>query len=112
MQPGRGLAFAGSLLLTQSLAQMPVQAAVRRCGAFVSSDVVRAASELEAKKGAMDQWHAKAAKLGPGLDSWRLAADKSLQCFPKDKDFECVAFGRPCTIEQAPQPKDAKKQGV
>lgn len=81
----------------------PAPAAVRKCGPIVSSEIVTAATELEAKKKALDQWRAKALKLGPYFDSWRLAAEKSLKCFPKQAQFECVAFGSPCLIDQTPK---------
>jgi hypothetical protein len=94
----------------------PAVAAVRQCGDIVSSEVVRAPTELEAKKIAIDQWHAKASNLGAGTDSWRLAVDRSLKCFPKDQGFECVAFGRPCIIDQTPNtpvtPPGGKGQGI
>ena len=81
----------------------PVDAAVRQCREIVSSDIASAPSEREAKRQALTQWHVKAAKLGAGFDSWRLAADKALKCFPKAGGFECVAFGRPCLIQQSPK---------
>jgi hypothetical protein len=94
----------------------PAAAAVRQCGDIISSEVVRAPTELEAKKIAIDQWHTRALKLGAGVDSWRLAAEKSLKCFPKDQGFECVAFGRPCIIDQTPNtpvtPPGGKGQGI
>ena len=80
----------------------PAAAAVRQCGEIISSEIVHAPAELDAKKMAIEQWHTKALKLGAGLESWRLAAEKSLKCFPKDSGFDCVAFGRPCIIDQAP----------
>lgn len=86
-------------------AALPANAAVRQCGDIVSSEIAIAATELESKKTAIAQWHEKAAKLGSGYDSWRLAADKSLKCFANGAAFECVAFGRPCTIVQKPKPK-------
>jgi hypothetical protein len=94
----------------------PVSAAVRKCGEIISSEVATAATEQDAKKKALDQWHDLALKLGAGFESWRLAADKSLKCFPKGSSFECVAFGRPCIVDQTPNspPKlpDDKGQGI
>ena len=82
-------------------------AAVRSCGPIVSSDIAAAATELDAKKKALEQWRVAAQKRGPGFDSWRLAADKSLKCFPKDPatggGFECIAFGAPCIVDQTPK---------
>jgi hypothetical protein len=93
--------FSFAVLLAAALLS-PARAAVRQCGEVVSSEIVTAATELEAKKKAIAEWHSKASKLGVAADSWRLALDKALQCFPKGGAFECVAFGRPCILNQAP----------
>jgi post-segregation antitoxin (ccd killing protein) len=84
-------------------APSPVHAAVRQCGDNVSSEVATAATERDAKKKAIDQWREKAAKLGAGFDSWRLAYKKSLECSANGANFDCVAVGRPCIIKQAPK---------
>ncbi len=85
-------------------------AAVRKCRPIVSSEIATAPSELDAKKKALGQWRAKAQALGPGLDNWRLAHDKSLKCFPKAPgSFECIAFGAPCVIDQTPKSPPAGK---
>ena len=97
-------AFAAALIATH-----PASAAIRQCGAIVSSDVVAAPTELAAKKTALDQWRAKAEKMGPEFNSWVVAAEKSLQCFPKGDGFECVAFGAPCVIQQNPNQKPVGK---
>jgi len=88
-------------------------AAVRRCGAVLSSDVVTAADELSAKKQALDQWSLKAKRLGSGFDAWRLAIDKALKCFParSGKGFDCMAVGAPCTIQQNPNQEPVGKDG-
>lgn len=82
----------------------PAAAAVRECRDIVSSEIASAPTELNAKIKALEQWQAKALKHGTGFDTWRLAFDKSLQCYPKGPEFECVAIGRPCMINQAPGP--------
>lgn len=94
-------------------------AAVRQCWPIVSSEIATAPSERDAKKKALDQWRAKAKALGPGLDSWRLAHNKSLKCFPSAPgsfapgSFECIAFGAPCVIDQTPKsPPAAKGVGI
>ena len=91
-------------------------AAVRSCGPIVSSDIAIASSELNAKKMALKQWRLAALKRGPGYDSWRLAASKSLKCFASGRGFECVAFGAPCIIDQTPKSPAAtpsnKGQGI
>ena len=85
-------------------------AAVRQCWPIVSSEIASAPTERDAKKMALEQWRAKAQALGPGLDSWRLAHDKSLKCFPKDpQSFECIAFGAPCVIDQTPKSRPPGK---
>lgn len=85
----------------------PSSAAVRKCGDRIESGIVAAATELEAKKAALDQWRAVAAKLGPGYDGWHIAAEKVLKCFPKQGQFECIAVGYPCVIQQNPNQKPA-----
>jgi hypothetical protein len=98
-----------NLLLLSSSA---VCAAVRVCQPIVSSDIAIASSELAAKKKALDQWREEALKAGPGYDVWRLAAQKSLKCFKKDDgNFECVAFGAPCLIQQNPKQNPVGKSG-
>ena len=97
-------AFAAACFATH-----PSNAAIRECRPIVSSEVVAAPTELGAKKGALDQWRAKAEKLGPEFNSWVVAAEKSLQCFPKGQGFECVAFGAPCVIQQNPNQKPVGK---
>lgn len=79
------------------------RAAVRICGAAITSDIAIAGTELEAKKKAMKQWRAEALKRGEGFDSWRLAAGKTLKCFPATSGFECIAHGSPCIIDQTPR---------
>ena len=91
-------------------------AAVRKCTEIISSDIAFAPTELEAKKKAMEQWHAKVAKLGTGFGAWRISTDRQLKCFPKDGGFECIAFAAPCIVDQTPktpinQPGD-KGQGI
>ncbi len=97
------------------LTLVPCQAAIRTCTAVVSSDVVVASDEQSAKKLALDQWRAQAAKSGPGYDGWIVAAEKSLKCFKKENGtFECVAFGAPCVIQQNPnqRPVGRDRKGV
>ena len=89
------------------------RAAVRKCTSVVSSAVTTAATEQAAKKKALEQWRAEALKQGDGWDSWRLAYDKALKCFPKDNAFECVALGAPCIVDQTPRsPPKAKGSGI
>jgi hypothetical protein len=87
-----------------AVAITPANAAVRECRDIISSEIASATTELNAKIKALEQWQVQALKLGPGFDAWRLAYDKSMQCYPKGSAFECVAIGRPCMINQAPGP--------
>lgn len=100
-----------SLLLAGMWVPGKARAAVRMCYAPVSSEIVRAPSEREAKAEALAQWRAKAATLGDGFTSWRLAAQKALKCFKEQGQFTCVAFGQPCIIEQNPKPPPAGNDG-
>ena len=108
---GLFIPFSAALFLMPA----PSNAAVRMCNAVVSSEVVTAADEQSAKKLALDQWRAQAAKSGPGYDGWIVAAEKSLKCFKKENGtFECVAFGAPCVIQQNPnqRPVGRDRKGV
>lgn len=87
------------------------QAAVRLCKDVVSSGPFVADKELDARKGALDAWKAKALEHGEGYASWRLAEDKFLECLPrKAGGFECLARGAPCTIEQAPDRRHLREK--
>lgn len=91
-----------------------LHAAVRTCGPIVSTDIVSAATETSAKALALKDWQAKARTFGPNFDSWRLAYNKALKCFPASggaSGFECVAVGAPCVIQQAPRAKPAVPDG-
>jgi hypothetical protein len=104
-----------STILT-GLVCLPSQAAVRRCGAVVSSEIVTAGNEQTAKRQALEQWAAKARMLGRGFDSWRLAIDRALKCFPAQSGngFQCMAVGSPCIIQNNPhqQPSGPDGKGV
>lgn len=98
-------------LLCLAFSSLQTSAAVRRCGPVISSDIVTEPNEQAARKGALDQWRAKAAKLGPDFDNWVVAGMKNLKCFPKPGGtFECVAFGAPCVIEQNPNRRTRRDQ--
>ena len=99
------------VLLALSVSAHHASAAVRQCGPVISSEIVTAPNEQAARKGALDQWRAKAAKLGPDFDNWVVAGMKNLKCFPKPGGtFECVAFGAPCVIEQNPNRRTRRDQ--
>ena len=92
----------------------PVAAAVRVCQNVVSSEITTGKDELASKKKAIDQWIARAHAFGPDYGLWRLAAEKSLQCFQKNGGFECVALGAPCIIQNNPvqRPEGKDRKGV
>lgn len=87
----------------------PAEAAVRICKGEVSSGLVGAANEQEAKKRALEVWRDKALELGKPFSAWRIAADKLLKCLPaKASGYECIARARPCTIDQAPDKRELR----
>jgi hypothetical protein len=110
----RVLCAAAVATLINCLAVTGAVAAVRNCGPVVSSAVAAGPTELAAKKKALEQWRTEALKRGTGFESWRLAHQKALKCFPKDGGFECVAFGQPCIIDQSPRlpPKRPSNPGT
>ncbi len=85
------------------LAAAPATAAVRKCGPTITTEIVSAPTELEAKKKALAQWRAEALKRGQGFDSWRLADGKALKCFPNTSGYDCIALGAPCIVDQTPR---------
>ncbi|MDQ8697889.1 hypothetical protein [Hyphomicrobium sp. LHD-15] len=103
----RAVLFAASFVSFETTAI----AAVRLCQPVVSSGLVSAPTELEAKKRALDAWKAMALQHGEAYASWRLATDKLLECLPrKAGGFECLATGAPCTIEQAPDRRELREK--
>lgn len=91
-------------------------AAVRICEPHVSSGLVTGTSEQTAKAAALGLWKSKVvAQHGENHGSWRIAAEKSLQCLPRrDTMFECIARAAPCIIDQAPDRRDTrdKRMGI
>ena len=100
----------GALLVAPSLFQR-AEAAVRVCKPHVTSKLVSAATEREAKRGAIQDWTEKAKASGLVQPSWRIAGFKVLKCVPIAGRFECVAHAAPCTIKQKapPERKDRKR---
>ena len=97
-----GLVRLSLVWLFAGAAALPANAAVRECRDIISSEIAAGDTELNAKIKAIEQWQTGALKFGQGFNAWRLAYDKSLQCYPKGSAFECVAIGRPCMINQTP----------
>jgi hypothetical protein len=90
-------------------------AAVRLCKPVETSGLVAGATELAARKSALDAWKAKALAHGEEYAAWRLAGDKFLECLPrKEAGYECIARAAPCTIEQAPARRElrSKRLGI
>ncbi len=74
-------------------------AAVLVCDALVEGDGREHAQELEAKKAALESWHAKT---GPDF-TWRLATNKAITCLKTPTGrFLCKAAGHPCALRQVP----------
>jgi hypothetical protein len=88
-------------------------AAVRICEPHVSSGLVTGTSEDTARAAALAVWKSKALAHGEEYGSWRLAAEKTLACLPRsDGAFECLARAAPCTIEQAPDRRELRKNRI
>ena len=97
----------------QALISQSAAAAVRSCLPGVTSEITQGETELVGKRKALVSWTAKAAQFGVGYTSWRTANKKILGC-KKDatagKGYQCIAYGVPCTIVQAPgKPKRGRK---
>ena len=109
---GRSCVFGlSSGLLVLLAGADPALSAIRRCGSVVSSQIITQKTDFDARKQAMDQWHAKALRLGVAYNSWRIAAWKSLQCAERQGGrHQCVAFGAPCTIVQNPNNAKVRTQ--
>jgi hypothetical protein len=91
----------------------PASAAVRLCEATISTGPVRGPNEDTARAAAIAIWKSKALDHGEPYGSWRIAAEKIFECLPrKDGGFECLASARPCTIEQAPDRRENRKNRI
>jgi hypothetical protein len=109
------ISIAATVVSLSSAMQCDAFAAVRLCKPIVSGGFVAGATEMEARKAALDGWKAKALDHGEEYASWRLAADKFLECLPrKGGGYECIARAAPCTIEQAPSRRElrSKRLGI
>jgi hypothetical protein len=96
-------------ILTASLTTLtPANAAVRKCGPGVTSDITAAPNEFQGKRKALLSWTMKAVKLGgPAFASWRIADKKVLGCKrgkTSADGVQCVAYANPCAIVQASPP--------
>lgn len=109
-----GLKALSAIVPMVTLSSGPLAAAVRVCHPIVSSEIVTAPTEAQAKTRALAEWRRKALLQGDNLDSWRLAINKALKCYPDPKGFSCVAFGAPCIIQQNPaqHPVGRDRKGV
>jgi len=81
-------------------------AAVGVCQDPMTGGPQAAPSEAAGRKAALAAWVRAVSRVhGERYTSWRLAFDKSLTCkVAGDGSFSCEACGRPCTVEQVPQP--------
>lgn len=103
------------VLLAMGLAAIvaPASAAVRLCEAAISTGPVRGPNEDTARAAAIAIWKSKALEYGEPYASWRIAAEKIFECLPrKDGGVECLASARPCTIEQAPDRRENRKNRI
>jgi hypothetical protein len=79
-------------------------AAVRVCKPLTTGAIVEAASELEARRGAMLSWIKLAEAHGPGFVRFQLAWDRQSVCTRAETgSFRCQTAGRPCTISHVPR---------
>lgn len=81
-------------------------AAVLVCGGLVEGDGRAHALELDARKAALESWHAKV-----GADfTWRLATNKAITCLKGGTGaFVCKAAGHPCRLHQVPPDAPLKR---
>jgi len=90
------------------------QAAVRKCGPAIASEIAQADNEFLGKRKALLSWTQRAARLGPDYASWRLADKKILGCKAAkspSSGVQCVAYATPCTLQQNPANPKARKPG-
>jgi hypothetical protein len=109
------ISIAAAVVILSTAMQADAFAAVRLCKPTVASGFVTGETELATRKAALDGWKAKALEHGEQYASWRLAADKCLECLPrKGGGYECIARAAPCTIEQAPSRRElrSKRLGI
>ena len=101
MRPGATCLFViAGILTVGTVATDGAKAAVRVCGAHVTSKVVSAPRERDAKKAAIKDWTSKSKSKSIAHPSWRIANYKVLKCVERLKVHECVAHAAPCTIKQ------------
>ncbi|MFO1170381.1 MAG: hypothetical protein U1E49_05360 [Hyphomicrobiaceae bacterium] len=100
--PKVSIAVLSTGLVAGLLLAAPAEAAMRNCVKLVVGQAT-AATELAAKKQAMDDWKKSAVAAGIEHPAWRIAANKSFKCETEaDGQFTCTASGDPCTITQVP----------
>lgn len=87
------------------IASTSSEAAVRLCKLAVEGQG-DAASEMEARRLALADWHAKAAAAGIQHATWRLAYGKAIVCTKGGKAGNlCKVVAEPCTVSQVPPPR-------
>ena len=88
-------------------------AAIRYCQPMLIGAERTAATEVEARKLALESWVQSARQLGAEFTGWRIANNKTLSCrkSPAARSgggdgqalvFTCQARAAPCTISQVP----------
>ena len=79
------------------------EAAVGLCGDVIVGPMMQAATEMEARKSALEQWQGLAAAVGPEYTRWGIAWNRRIRCEAiAGGMFRCQASGAPCTIKQVP----------
>ena len=101
-RPGiRGLLFA----VVSAASAGPGHAAVNVCQPELAGKQAEAKTELEARKGALQDWTQQAEKIGRGYTRWQIAFNRRIDCTKTAAGtFQCQAVGQPCTVEQVPTP--------
>lgn len=98
------LATIAALLLP--LASADARAAVALCMPMTHGQAFEAGTELEARRGALQDWLRLAGHYGVGYTRYQIAFDRDSSCERLPGGiFRCRASGRPCTISQVPHPE-------
>jgi len=73
------------------------------CSDVLSGKLAEAATELEAKRAALQSWRDGARLVGEGYTRWEIAWKRRIDCKRvADGGFQCQAIAQPCTIQQVP----------
>lgn len=87
---------------------LPIEAraAMALCEPSLAGETSEDRDELQAKKGALASWVARAGRYGEPYTRWGIAWNRRLDCTRTDGGlYRCTAIGHPCTIRQMPEEK-------